>query len=56
MFERIYNCKKEAEELANGMDIDVKELYKALYECSENTAVNNIGLQNKGEKYPDKEK
>jgi len=55
-FERIYNCKKEAEELANTMNIDVKELYRALCDCSENTAVNNIGLQNKGENHSDKEK
>jgi len=55
-FEKIYTCKEEAEELANRMNIDVKELYKASCECPENTAVNKIGLQNKGENHSDTEK
>lgn len=54
--ERIYNCKKEAEELAERMNIDVEEIYKNLYKCSGNTAVNNIELQNKEEGRLDKEK
>lgn len=55
VFEKICNCKKEAEELAKRINIDVQDIYKAFYECSGCTAANNIELQNKEKDHSDKE-